>query len=69
MSYGHLENAKIALESVDPTGLQIREELKPAKVAAAENPEAKPKVKAVSLTRGAAASEVPAPASDESKKW
>jgi curli biogenesis system outer membrane secretion channel CsgG len=69
MSYGHLENAKIALESVDPTGLQIREELKPAKVVAAEKPEAEPKVKPVSLTRGAAASDVPAPASDESKKW
>jgi len=69
MSYGHLENAKIALESVDPTGLQIREELQPAKVAAAENPEAEPKVKPVSLIRGAAASDVPAPASDEGKKW
>lgn len=69
MSYGHLENTKMALESVDPTGLQIREELKSAKVAAAEKPEAEPKVEPVTLTRGAAASDVPVPTSDESKKW
>jgi curli biogenesis system outer membrane secretion channel CsgG len=69
MSYGHLENTKIALESVDPRGLQIREELKSAKVAAAEKPEAEPKVEPVALTRGAAASDVPVPTSDESKKW
>lgn len=69
MSYGHLENVKMALDSVDPTGLQIREELKPAKVAAAEKPEADPKVKPVSLTLGTDVGDVPAPASDESKKW
>jgi hypothetical protein len=49
--------------------LQIREELKSAKVAAAEKPEAEPKVEPVALTRGAAASDVPVPTSDESKKW
>ena len=29
LAYGHLENVKIALDSVDPVGLQVRDELNP----------------------------------------
>lgn len=36
LAYGHMENVKIALDSVDPVGLQVREELKPP--AAANSP-------------------------------
>jgi curli biogenesis system outer membrane secretion channel CsgG len=70
MSYGHLENAKIALESVDPVGLQIREELKPVKVAVAEKPEMERKISSASMDHGTTVSgTTPAPASDENKKW
>ena len=33
LAYGHLENVKISLDSVDPVGLQVREELKPQAIA------------------------------------
>jgi hypothetical protein len=33
IAYGHLENVKISLDSVDPLGLQVREELKPQAIA------------------------------------
>jgi curli biogenesis system outer membrane secretion channel CsgG len=35
LAYGHLENVKIALDSVEPVGLQVREELKPQAIPAA----------------------------------
>jgi len=69
MSYGHLENAKMALEAVDPAALQVREELKPVKAAAAEKPDGGAKIKPASVVRDAPSSDVPAPVSDDGKKW
>jgi curli biogenesis system outer membrane secretion channel CsgG len=69
MSYGHLENAKVVLDSVDPTGLQIREELKPVKVAATEKPEAEPKVQPANMVHSATSADATVPPADDSKKW
>jgi hypothetical protein len=33
LAYGHLENVRISLDSVDPLGLQVREALKPQAIA------------------------------------
>jgi curli biogenesis system outer membrane secretion channel CsgG len=60
LSYGHLENAKMPLQSLAPAALQVREELSSVKQATAL-PVATGKEAATVLS--------PVPAADESKKW
>lgn len=82
LAYGHLENVKISLDSVDPPTLQVRDELKPQAIAntavAAPSPQlpaaaaATPSPKALGVrTRLPAASALPSGSngSDDSKKW
>jgi hypothetical protein len=82
LAYGHLENVKIALDSVDPVGLQVRDELKPQAIA--NSPTVAPSTQSPSdspsdTTRKSAAVHTPLPAvpalpaesknSDDNKKW
>jgi curli biogenesis system outer membrane secretion channel CsgG len=71
LSYGHLENPKIALETVVPAALQIREELKPSMRALADKPEPPPKeIKTATLPAvPAAVSTSTTSTSDDNKKW
>ena len=79
LAYGHLENAKIDLASVDPVGLQVREELKPqaATVTGAAAPAQQASPDAAGSKAAAIPAQLPAvptlPAanksSDDSKKW
>jgi curli biogenesis system outer membrane secretion channel CsgG len=82
LAYGHLENVKIALDSVDPVGLQVRDELKPQTTAnspsvapSAQRPPAQPSIaanKAVAVpTQLPTTPKLPADnkSSDDGKKW
>ena len=82
LAYGHLENLKIALDSVDPTDLQVRDELKlqatansPAVAPSTQSVPASPSattLKAVAAqTQLLAVPTLPAEgkSSDDSKKW
>jgi curli biogenesis system outer membrane secretion channel CsgG len=69
MAYGHLENAKISLESVVPAALQVREELKPAKLADQTESLAK-EVKTATLQDAPPAVQTATTSSrDDDKKW
>lgn len=82
LAYGHLENARIDLNSVDPVGLQVREELLSPKsigVANAAPSEQRPPTSSASGLQKAVAIQPQVPAvptlpaesksSDDSKKW
>jgi curli biogenesis system outer membrane secretion channel CsgG len=70
LSYGHLENAKIRLESVAPAALQVREELKSVKRVTENSEGERATALPVAAAKGAAAAAVaPMPAADEGKKW
>jgi curli biogenesis system outer membrane secretion channel CsgG len=68
LSYGHLENAKMPLESVAPANLQVREELRSMKRIAG-NPESEQVSTLPVAASKTAAAAVSAPATDENKKW
>jgi curli biogenesis system outer membrane secretion channel CsgG len=81
LAYGHLENVKIALDSVDPVGLQVRDEMKlkmtadspvapPATQSQPASPPIAPRTVAVQ-TQLAAVPALPteSKSSDDSKKW
>jgi hypothetical protein len=70
LSYGHLENTKMPLDSMQPDGLQIREEL----TASQSGTPTAASVKPASGTTLAAAKDAPAeiaptPAENANKKW
>jgi curli biogenesis system outer membrane secretion channel CsgG len=82
LAYGHLENVKIALDSVDPVGLQVRDELKSpvtaassiAEPSAQSPPVSPPTAKQQSATVQNQVRSVPMPpaeasGADDSKKW
>jgi hypothetical protein len=70
MAYGHLENAKLALDGLVPSSMQVREQIHPTEVAAAnmprlDRPSAREASNAPSLPSGDMASR----ASVDDKKW
>jgi curli biogenesis system outer membrane secretion channel CsgG len=82
LAYGHLESVKIALDSVDPVGLQVREELSPQAIPTTPGaPSARSQPASVSpfTTHSAAALQAQLPVvptlpvqsknSDDDKKW
>jgi curli biogenesis system outer membrane secretion channel CsgG len=70
LSYGHLENAKMPLDSVAPATLQVREELRPVKQTAENSGAGQASGLPAAAGKGAAAAVVaPMPAADDTKKW
>lgn len=73
LAYGHLENAKIAVDSVVPSGLRIEEEIPPGKLLAVEMPLVE-RSKGRSMTppkNGSVGDQPPSTSapSDDNKKW
>jgi len=72
LAYAHIENPKTPLDAIDPTELQVREELKPGKSAPAESAEQpfKPaRSDAASQTSTAAAQPATPPPEANTNKW
>jgi curli biogenesis system outer membrane secretion channel CsgG len=72
LAYAHIENPKTPLDAIDPTELQVREELKPRKSAPAESVEqpSKPvRSDATSQTSTAAAQPATPPPEANTNKW
>jgi curli biogenesis system outer membrane secretion channel CsgG len=70
MAYGHLENAKLALDAATPANLQVRGEIQPTKVATANKPRLDdPKAKQAPTSSGSSSADVAPAAPVDDKKW
>jgi curli biogenesis system outer membrane secretion channel CsgG len=70
MAYGHLENAKLNLDALVPSSMQVRDQIHPSAVAAANVPRLdRPSAREASNSPSLPSGDIASPSSGDDKKW